>query len=222
MGLYSYMYKYRIEYSIQDSFLFMPMKLVFIGMLLMSHAHAEQLQGNQFSNNVAISYNGEELELSLTGLTIRKKFIFNVYSMAHYIEKTNNSSFNTSDKDIYSTVLQYDGAKQISMVFMRSLTAKQIKESLTSGIKQNSAESEYQQILASVEIFNDAITADVKENDEFTLRWFPDGTLVSLFQGQEISTIKDRQFAKALWSIWFSEKSVINRETLIEKLLTSS
>lgn len=204
---------------------------IFIGMMLVSFAFAEQPQekledqnlANQFSNNVAIDYNGEELELSLTGLTIRKKFIFKVYSIAHYIETDNDvSDVEITDKDIYKTILQYSGAKQISMIFMRSLTAVQIKESLTSGIKKNSAEGEYQLILSSVETFNRAITADVKENDEFTLRWLPDGTLISLFQGQEISAIKDPRFARIIWSIWFGEKSIVNREALVEKLLAST
>jgi Chalcone isomerase-like len=219
------MNKSRIDNLIQDFQTLTLMKSLLIGLMLVTSVYAEQPQkvsDTQFSNSVAIDYNGEELELSLTGLTIRKKLIFKVYLMAHYIEKTNDNNFNISDKDIYSTVLQHEGAKQISMVFMRSLSATQIKESLTSGIKKNSGEGEYQLIMPSVEIFNRAITKDVKENDEFTLRWLPDGTLVSLFQGQEISAIKDERFAKILWSIWFSDKSVVKRERLIEKLLTSS
>ncbi len=218
------MNKPHIENSIKDSFIMIPMKSILIGLMLITCAYAEQPQentNNEFSDSVAIEHKGEKLELGLTGLTIRKKFFLKIYSMAHYIEKT-NSSFDISDKDIYSTLLKHDCAKQISMVFKRALSAKQIKESLTDGMKMNSAEGEFEQIQASVETFNRAITADVKKDDEFTLRWFADGTLVSLFQGHEISAIKDRQFAKILWSIWFSEKSVVKRERLIEKLLTSS
>ncbi len=202
------------------------MKSIFIGMMLITHVYAEsslEKSNSQFSDSVAIEHKGEKLELNLTGQTIRKKFFLKIYSMAHYIENKSGNSFSeNSDKDIYSTLLKHNGAKQISMVFKRALTAKQIKESLTSGMKKNSAEGEYEQILLSVGIFNRAITADVKENDEFTLRWFTDGTLVSLFQGQEISAIEDKQFAKILWSIWFSDKSVVKRERLIEKLLASS
>ncbi len=224
------MNKSHIDNSVQGSLISFFMKFCFIGLMLITSAYAGQPQeksedqktNNEFSDSVAIDHKGEKLELGLTGLTIRKKFFLKIYSMAHYIEHTDNSFSENSDKDIYSTLLQHNGAKQISMVFKRTLTAKQIKESLTDGMKKNSAEGEFEQILPSVETFNRAITADVKENDEFTLRWFADGTLVSLFQGQEISAIKDKQFAKILWSIWFSDKSVVKRERLIEKLLTSS
>ncbi len=196
--------------------------------MLITVAYADdEKSGNKlesnFSNNVVIDYNEQQFNLSLTGLTIRKKFFLKIYSMAHYIEMNPDVSTNeTSDKEIYNTILQHNGAKQISMKFMRSLTADQIKDSLLSGIVKNSDEAQFQQILPDVERFNRAISADVKENDEFVLRWLPDGTLVSLFQGQEISTIKNENFARILWSIWFSKDSVVDRKSLIEKLLTSS
>jgi hypothetical protein len=170
-----------------------------------------------FPRNVVIEYNSENLELSLTGLTIRKKFFLNIYSMAHYAEQKPQSS----DGGIYSDILESKGAKQISMIFLRSLKAKQIQNSLISGIKLNTSEQEYKQILPQVEEFMHAIHADVKPNDEFIIRWLPDGTLISLFQGQQINAIRNDKFAKTLWSIWFGEESVVDRKSLVKQLLSS-
>jgi len=210
----------------KNSQIVISIKSIFIGMMLITHAYAEQVLDNppaQFSDSVIINYDGDKFYLNLTGLTIRKKLFLKIYSMTHYIEKnTDVLGSNVSEKDIYNSVLQHRGAKQISMVFMRSLSATQIKNSLLSGIKSNSDEDEFQQIRPSVEEFTRTISADVKENDQFVLRWLPNGTLVSLFQGQQISAIKDKQFAKVIWSIWFSDKSIVKRERLIEKLLASS
>jgi hypothetical protein len=108
------------------------------------------------------------------------------------------------------------------MVFLRNLSAEQIQKSLRSGIKLNSTENEYLKILPQVEKFMQAIYSDVKKNDEFTILWFPDGTVSSLFQGKQISLIKGKHFAKTLWAIWFGEYSVVDRKDLVEELLSSS
>lgn len=181
---------------------------------------SETTEKEIFPDNIIVEYNNEKIDLSLTGIAIRKKFFLKIYRMAHYLEQNSSTSF--SDDHIYSSVLKHSGAKQISMVFLRSLTAKQIQDSLITGLKLNMKEEEYLQILPNVEIFMRAIYEDVKENDEFVIRWHPDGTMVSLFQGKEISSIKDENFAKALWSIWFGDFSVVDRDLLIKELLTSS
>ncbi len=175
---------------------------------------------NSFPQNVAIKYNNENLNLTRTGLTIRKKFFLKIYSMAHYVEEKPERSLENSE--IYQFILQQNSAKQISMVFLRSLKAEQIQESLISGIKLNTNDEEYSKILLQIETFIRAINEDVKENDEFVLRWLPDGTITSHFQGKEISSIKDANFARTLWSIWFGDYSVVDRDMLIKELLTSS
>lgn len=203
-------------------------KSIVLCLILMSVAHAnnrlfETKAEKDFPQSVIIKYDNEQLELFLTGLTVRKKFFLKIYSMAHYIEqKSNFSGQDISNDEIYQNILQQHVAKQISMVFLRSLTAKQIQDSLISGIKLNTNEEEYMQILPQLEKFIRPISEDVKQNDEFIIRWFPDGTMVSIFQEDEISSIKDEQFARALWLIWFGNHSVVDRNLLIKQMLTSS
>jgi oligoribonuclease (3'-5' exoribonuclease) len=108
------------------------------------------------------------------------------------------------------------------MKFLRALDAKQIQKSLISGIKLNTNEEEFLQILPQVEEFMHAIDEDVKTQDEFVLRWFPVGTILSIYQGKEISTIRNDGFARTLWSIWFGKESVVDRKTLVEQLLVKS
>ena len=108
------------------------------------------------------------------------------------------------------------------MIFLRALSAKQIQKSLISGIKLNSSEEEYLLITPQVEEFIQAIDGDVEQGDEFIIRWLPDSTLVSIFQGKQISAIKNHIFAKTLWSIWFGNNSIVDRKSLIKELLSSS
>lgn len=176
-----------------------------------------------FSKAVNLLYNDEQYNLQLTGSAIRTRFFLDIYSMAHYLEPVfvREKSRVTAD-EIYASILQQKSIKQISIIFMRTLTAKQIRESLVDSIRDITTQSDFDVISPEIEMFKGAITGDVKENDEFILRWLPDGSLISIFEGQEISNIKSENFARAMWSIWFNEDSVVKRESLIEKLLTSS
>ncbi len=177
----------------------------------------------QFPQNIVIEYNNQQLDLFITGLTIRRKFFLKIYSMAHYIEQLPVvAGSDISGSHIYKSILQNNGIKQITMVFMRKLSAEQIQDSLRSGIQLNSSEADYLKILPQVEEFMQAITAGVKKNDEFIIRWLPDGSIISFFQGTQISSIKNVKFAETLWAIWFGDFSVVDRKALIEELLTNS
>ncbi len=199
-----------------------------LAFILISVAHAgdsvsETRDEKQFPHNIVIEYNNEQLDLFMTGLTIRRKFFLKIYSMAHYIEHLPNvAGSDISDDNIYKSILQNNGIKQISMVFMRKLSAEQIQNSLRSGMQLNSSEADYLKILPQVEEFMQAIHANVKKNDEFVIRWYPDGSVISIFQGTQISSIKSVKFAETLWAIWFGDFSVVDRKALIEELLTNS
>ena len=203
-------------------------KSIVLSIALISVTHAddslsETKDEKQFPHNIVIEHNNEQLDLFMTGLTIRRKFFLKIYSMAHYIEQQQDvAGSDVSDDKIYKNILQHNGAKQISMIFLRSLTAEQIQKSLRSGIKLNTNKEEYLQILPQVEEFMHAIYEDVNQNDEFIIRWFPDGSIVSIFQGEEISSIKNDEFARSLWLIWFGRYSVVDRKSLIQGLMTSS
>ncbi len=125
----------------------------------------------QFPHNIVIEHNNQQLDLFLTGLTIRRKFFLKIYSMAHYIEhQTNIAGSVISDNNIYKSILQNNSTKQISMIFLRKLSAEQIQKSLRSGIRLNSSEADYLKILPQIDEFMQAIYANIKKNDEFIIR----------------------------------------------------
>ena len=195
----------------------------FISVVQSGNNFSEKQDKEIIPDTITVEYDNEQLELYLTGLTVRRKFFLNIYTMAHYIEQQPIIiNAGDSDKQIYKNILQNNSAKQISMIFMRKLSAKQIQRSLRSGLIKNSNEDDYLKILPQVEEFMQAINGNVNKNDEFIIRRFPDGTIVSLFKGKQISLIKDKIFAETLWAIWFGEFSVVNRQALIKELLPSS
>lgn len=203
-------------------------KSILLSIACISVAHAdnsisETKDEKQFPHNIVIKYNNEQLDMFITGSTIRRKFFLKIYTMAHYIEQLPDvAGLEISDINIYKNILQNNGIKQISMVFLRKLSAEQIQNSLRSGIRLNSNEADYLKILPQVEEFTQSIYADVKKNDEFIIRWLPDGSVISFFQGEQINSIKNMKFAEILWSIWFGDFSVVDRKALIGELLTNS
>ena len=184
------------------------------------NSFSEKQDEKQFPHNIVIEYHNQQLDLFLTGLTIRRKFFLKIYSVAHYIDQQPDVA--GSDDNIYKSILQNNSTKQISMIFLRNLSTEQIQKSLRAGIKLNSSEAEYLQILPQIEEFMQAINANVKKNDEFIIRWHPDGSVVSLFQGAQISSIRNVKFAETLWAIWFGNFSVVDRKALIKEMLTNS
>lgn len=201
--------------NITQSNLAFILKSIILSISLVSTSHASD---TNFSKNINFIYNNKHLELFLTGSTTRQKFFLDIYSMAHYVEKKPT----ILDNNIYKNILQHSGAKQISMVFLRNLSSDQIQKALIEGIKLNTTEDEYLQIQPQVKEFMQAIYKDVNQNDSFIIRWLPDNTLVSVFKGKQVSAINNVLFAKTLWSIWLGDQSIVNREALIDKLLTSS
>lgn len=184
------------------------------------YAADEVIEADLFPENIAIEFKNEGINLKRTGSTIRKKFFFKIYKMAHYVDEA--YSLPQNSEDVYNTILQQNYTKQISTIYLRSIKIEKIKKSLLSDIKLNTEDDEYSEMLPHIDAFMQVLTENVEENDKFVLRRFPDGTIVSLFNGKVISTIKDENFARTMWSIWFGRFSVVKRDTLVEELLTSS
>ena len=111
--------------------LFIVYIVLSISLISVAHANDSQFKTKdekQFPHNIVVEHNNKQLDLFMTGLTIRRKYFLNIYSIAHYIEQQPDGlDSDISDDIIYKNILQNNGAKQISMVFLRSLTAQQIR-----------------------------------------------------------------------------------------------
>lgn len=113
-------------------------------------------------------------------------------------------------------------AKQVTMHFVRDVSADRIQRALLEGIQRNATDPELAVIQPFIDQFARAIHRDVKEDDRFVIRWLPGGTTTSIFEGREVSTITSALFAKVLWSIWFGDHAVVNRDHLVRFLAARS
>jgi hypothetical protein len=174
----------------------------------------EKSSNKIFQKEVSFSYEDVDYNLIATGTAVRKKFIFKVYGMIHYMQDAPEGN----SEDIFSAILEDNTAKQIIMDFTRDVGANKIKGAFQSGFEKNSTEEELKNIQPLIDKFLEYFNAEVKKNEQYILRWLPDGTVISIIQGKEYPMIKDVTFARVLWTIWFGEDSIVDRDNLISFL----
>lgn len=168
-----------------------------------------------FPGRVSFAYEGVTHTLSITGFTVRKKFFLSIYSMAHYMREPKTGTV----QEVLGTILNDGVPKQITMNFVRNVSAKRIQKSLVEGFHKNATVAELEEIQPLVQVFARSVHKDAKENDQFVMRWLPGGTIISFYQGKEVSAIRSTTFARILWSIWFGEQSIVDRNSLIQLLI---
>jgi hypothetical protein len=171
--------------------------------------------GKIFPKEVSFSYEEADYNLTATGTAVRKKFIFKVYGMVHYMQNAPKGN----SESIFSTILEDNYAKEIIMDFTRDVGANKIKDAFQSGFEKNSTEEELKNIQPLINQFLGYFNSEVKKNEQYILRWLPNGNVISIVQGKEHPVISNVTFARILWTIWLGKDSIVNRDDLISFLV---
>ncbi|RMF61778.1 MAG: hypothetical protein D6748_00870 [Calditrichaeota bacterium] len=187
----------------------------FLGRAIAQEMVEEPSTGKKFPAQVSFTYNDSTYNLTLTGVAVRKKFVFKVYGVAHYME----TSAKMSKEEAKKAVLTDGKAKQIVMDFARGVGVGKIQGAYRESFKKNATEKELAEIQPLVDQFIGYFDKDVKENEQYVLRWLPGGVVVTIVQGEEKPAITNETFARVLWSIWLGDKSIVKRDQLIERLI---
>ena len=175
----------------------------------------ESSTGKSFPVVVKYTYSGTEHTMSLTGTTVRKKFVFKVYGMAHYMEDPVKSK----EEEAYTAVLSDGKAKQITMDFARDVDAAKIRDAYADGFKENATADELKSIQPQVDQFTGYFAGEVKEDQQFIIRWLPGGVVIASVAGEEKPPMTSPVFARILWSIWFGKNSIVDREDLVVRMV---
>ena len=177
--------------------------------------YTESSTGKAFPTTVQISHNDANFTLQLTGATVRKKFFFKVYAVAHYMALPEE----TMSKDALLKMALTDGpAKQIVMDFARDVDAEKIQEAYREAFEKHTSPEVYQSIKPLTEQFISYFNEPVKENDQFILQWLPGGTIIAIVSGKPQPAITNVDLAKALWSTWLGKDSIVDRDKLVERV----
>ena len=172
----------------------------------------ESSTGKSFPAEVSFNYDGADYTLSITGTTVRKKYIVaKVYGIAHYMQDAAKSS----REEAFAAALSDEKAKQITMDFARNVEPDKIQGAYHDGFKKNATDAELKEIQAQVDQFVGYFDKEVKENEQYVLRWLPGGIVLTTVQGEEKPAITSTTFARVLWSIWLGKDSIVDRNKLV-------
>jgi hypothetical protein len=189
--------------------------LLYGSMLLAQETVKESSTGKTFPATITVSHEGKNFTLALTGTAVRKKIVVKVYAVAHYMQDPPTGKEN----DLYPAILTDGKAKQLTMEFVRDVTASQIRGAYHDGFEENATKEEMKTLAPLLEKFLGNFSTDVKENDRFVLRWLPGGVVQAQVQGVDKPAITNPAFARILWSIWLGEDSIVDREDLVSRLV---
>lgn len=167
--------------------------------------------GARYPVDVTFARDGTRYHLSATGVAVRTKFWFKVYSIAHYLE----AGPDATRAEVLARIMSDDTAKQVILEFARDLDVEQVRDGFTESFTHHASPEEVRVTEAALREFLRTVRKDVARGERLTVRWLPGGRLISLYGGKVVSEISNRTFARVFWSVWFGEAPIVDREQLI-------
>lgn len=169
--------------------------------------------GASFPDTESIQFDGNEHSLKGTGVATRKKFFVKVYSVAHYMEDPQGGR-----GDIFEEILNSNKPKQLFIKWVRSVDGKKVQDGYKESFDKVVGRGQRRSVQSDINRYIGFFNRGVREGDTHQLNWLPDGTIEVIVNGNQVGTIKNKEFAKTLWSIWFGRNSVVNRNELVSRI----
>lgn len=165
-----------------------------------------------FPNEIVLDYEGAPHVLYATGVSTRVKFFIKIYSIAYYTDKP---PYGTRE-EIFSSILTPNKfIKQLNMKWLYDVTPDKIQTAYQETFKSILTPEQFKALQAPINSFISLYTEPAKTGDEHILRWLPNGEIVLVINGKEKGSVLNKDFAPALWSVWFGPKAVVSRSRLV-------
>jgi len=162
-------------------------------LLLAWAAPAKELKGVQLQDTVT----AEGKSLKLNGAGLRKKFIFDVYVGALYLEETSQDA---------ATILGKDGVRRVEMHMLRDLEKAQIVEAIKEGFEKNSKDK-LPALKDRLDKFIAQMPEKVTKGQVLRLTYVPGKGTTVTGEGEK-TQIEGKDFADALFSVWLGSHPV--------------
>jgi hypothetical protein len=140
-------------------------------------------------------------DLQLNGKGIRKRLFFEVYEIGLYLPKKTNSS---------EEAITAPGAKRVDIRMLRDVSAEQLSDALTDGIRANHSEADARALEPQIKQLA-ATMAELKEARKgmaISLEWNGKATQLLVDGKPAGSAIEGEDFYRALLRIWLGDKPV--------------
>ncbi len=171
------------------------MLVTMFGVLLAASVLAAEVGGVKLDDKVSVG--GQELVLN--GAGIRTRAVFKVYVGSLYVPAKVTTLAAVADK----------APRRIQLNILRTLSADQLVDALSDGIKDNSSPAELAAIKPQVDQMVAIMKAfpEVKEKDIVTLDFVDGATRIAL-NGAAKGSIAGDPFNRALTKIWLGDNPV--------------
>lgn len=186
--------------------------LALLVLLLSLPAAARAGDSAVFPPELMFSENGEMHRMAFTGASERVFLFFKVYGIAHYAETGGPASLSLGN-------LVEDGrSKAILIRFHRKLGLERIRDEFAESIRRNGESQWLVDAEPTIAAFIAAIDRDARAGDQLVFYWLDGGRLIAGFNGEPSFVATDTAFAKLIWSIWFGDDPVCDRQELLAQL----
>lgn len=168
---------------------------------------AIDIAGVKFEDKVRLG----STELVLNGAGLRSRFIIKVYAVGLYLPEKKNA---------VADALALNGAKRLSIVTLRELTAEQFADALVEGIHKNHSEAEIEPLKARIGAFKATMLAlkTAAKGAVIDIDYLPEsGTRLTYNGEKKGEDIAGEDFYRALLKIWLGSKPA--QDDLKEALL---
>jgi hypothetical protein len=148
--------------------------------------------------HIEVTSGNKKIPEKLTGAAMRKKAIFNVYTIGSYIQV---------DANVHSAeeLASADVLKQLHIVMERTVSGKEMATAFHDAIRANYP-TEFQEDL---EKFMDLMRAQTAEKgDHVWITHIPNVGIHVNLVGKKAETIMNPKFSKAVWDIYLGPKNV--------------
>src|SRR5262245_11761222 len=145
-----------------------------------------------------IKVGDKPMKLKLTGAGMRKKVIFNVYTVACYIQ---DDFAGKSAEELAGT----DTFKQLHLVLQRSVAGEDMAKAFRDAVRANYGDefaTEMDKLTALIKSYN------VEKGDHVWITYHPGYGLNVNLLGKRDEFIKGTKFGKAVWDIYLGPKNV--------------
>jgi len=138
-------------------------------------------------------------ELVLNGAGVRTRAVFKVYVGSFYLPA----------KATTASAALAAGPRRVQLNLLRNLSADQLVDALTDGLKDNTSEAEFAAIKPQTDELVTIMKSfgDVKEGNVVTLDFVDGATRIAL-NGQAKGQVAGEPFNQALTRVWIGDKPV--------------
>ena len=156
---------------------------------------------------------GQQTDLTLTGVGVRKKLIFKVYGFGFYVDAAAASSHLAAfrgqsadrlaqNKAIYESLMTLPGTRLAVMKFVRSVSGAKMKGALGEALEGVAASDPARN--AFLRLWDE----EIESGEEVAIAFFADGRVVVYRRGREKGSVTSPDVARGLLESWLGASPV--------------